>query len=110
MLAGSGHIAGVVNPPSKGKYQYWTGGKAGTGTLEAWLKTATEHPGSWWPDWFAWIKQHESTEGAGARARRRQAQADRARARALCASAQLSVDWSVSRTDTRLAEFLGGLR
>jgi polyhydroxyalkanoate synthase len=62
VLAGSGHIAGVVNPPAKAKYQYWTGGKAGTGTLEAWLKTATEHPGSWWPDWFAWIKQQDPTE------------------------------------------------
>jgi polyhydroxyalkanoate synthase subunit PhaC len=62
VLAGSGHIAGVVNPPAKAKYQYWTGGKAGTGTLEAWLKTATEHPGSWWPDWFAWIKQQDATE------------------------------------------------
>ena len=40
VLSGSGHIAGVVNPPGKGKYQYWTGGKAGTGTLEAWLKKA----------------------------------------------------------------------
>jgi polyhydroxyalkanoate synthase len=62
VLAGSGHIAGVVNPPAKAKYQYWTGGKAGTGTLEAWLKTATEHAGSWWPDWFAWIKQQDATE------------------------------------------------
>jgi polyhydroxyalkanoate synthase len=62
VLAGSGHIAGVVNPPAKGKYQYWTGGEAGTGTLETWLKTATEHPGSWWPDWFAWIKQQDPTE------------------------------------------------
>ena len=56
VLSGSGHIAGVVNPPSKGKYQYWTGGKAGAGTLEAWLKNAAEHPGSWWPDWIKWIK------------------------------------------------------
>jgi len=56
VLSGSGHIAGVVNPPSKGKYQYWTGGKAGAGTLDAWLKNAAEHPGSWWPDWIKWIK------------------------------------------------------
>jgi polyhydroxyalkanoate synthase len=47
VLSGSGHIAGVVNPPSKGKYQYWTGGKAGAGSLEAWIKKAKEHPGSW---------------------------------------------------------------
>jgi polyhydroxyalkanoate synthase len=58
VLSGSGHIAGVVNPPSKAKYQYWTGGKAGTGSLEAWLKKAKEHPGSWWPNWIEWIKSH----------------------------------------------------
>jgi polyhydroxyalkanoate synthase len=62
VLAGSGHIAGVVNPPGKGKYQYWIGGKAGTGSLENWLKNATEHPGSWWPHWFEWIKAQDATE------------------------------------------------
>ncbi len=54
VLAGSGHIAGVVNPPDKKKYQYWTGG-AGQ-DVETWLKSATENPGSWWPHWFAWIE------------------------------------------------------
>jgi polyhydroxyalkanoate synthase len=58
VLSGSGHIAGVVNPPSKGKYQYWTGGKAGAGSLDVWLKKAKEHPGSWWPNWIEWIKSH----------------------------------------------------
>jgi polyhydroxyalkanoate synthase len=62
VLAGSGHIAGVVNPPGKAKYQYWTGGKAGSGTLEAWLQKAQEHPGSWWPDWLAWLKAHDDRE------------------------------------------------
>jgi len=64
VLSGSGHIAGVVNPPNpnKVKYQYWTGGKAGTGTIESWLKKATEHPGSWWPDWVEWIKSHGADE------------------------------------------------
>ena len=62
VLSGSGHIAGVINPPNKNKYQYWTGGKAGTGSLEAWLKKATEHPGSWWPDWIEWIKSHDAGE------------------------------------------------
>jgi polyhydroxyalkanoate synthase len=62
VLSGSGHIAGVVNPPSKGKYQYWTGRKPGKGSLEAWLKTAKEHPGSWWPDWFQWIRSHGEEE------------------------------------------------
>ena len=55
VLAGSGHIAGVVNPPAKPKYQYWTG-DAPVGNLERWLTTATEHAGSWWPDWVEWIK------------------------------------------------------
>ena len=64
VLSGSGHIAGVVNPPTKMKYQYWTGGKAGTGTLDAWLTKATEHPGSWWPDWIGWIKQQDDTQVA----------------------------------------------
>jgi len=62
VLSGSGHIAGVVNPPGKANYQYWTGGKAGTGSLEAWLKKAKEHPGSWWPDWVEWIKSHGAHE------------------------------------------------
>jgi polyhydroxyalkanoate synthase len=62
VLSGSGHIAGVVNPPAKGKYQYWTGGKAGVGTLEDWLKKAKENPGSWWPDWLEWIKSHGADE------------------------------------------------
>jgi polyhydroxyalkanoate synthase subunit PhaC len=58
VLSGSGHIAGVVNPPAKGKYQYWTGGKPGKGSLESWIEKATEHPGSWWPDWIDWIRGH----------------------------------------------------
>ena len=54
VVAGSGHIAGVVNPPDANKYQYWTNDK-GAPTIEEWLKGATEHPGSWWPDWIKWI-------------------------------------------------------
>ena len=56
VLSGSGHIAGVVNPVAKGKYQYWTGPKPTGADVDAWLKKATEHPGSWWPDWLDWIK------------------------------------------------------
>jgi polyhydroxyalkanoate synthase len=56
VLAGSGHIAGVVNPPSKPKYQYWTGGKV-QGTLEEWIAKAEEHPGTWWPYWFSWVEK-----------------------------------------------------
>ncbi len=55
VMAGSGHIAGVINPPGKVKYQYWTGGKP-EGVFEDWVKGATEHPGSWWPHWLDWIK------------------------------------------------------
>ena len=58
VLSGSGHIAGVVNPPGKNKYQYWTGGAA-EGDLNDWIAKAEEHAGSWWPDWFAWIEQRE---------------------------------------------------
>jgi polyhydroxyalkanoate synthase subunit PhaC len=55
VLAGSGHIAGVVNPPAKGKYQFWTG-DAAKGEFSDWLANATETPGSWWPHWVAWLK------------------------------------------------------
>lgn len=60
VMAGSGHIAGVVNPPAKRKYQYWTGAPADS--LEAWIETATETPGSWWPDWAAWLKDISGEE------------------------------------------------
>ncbi len=59
VLSGSGHIAGVINHPSRGKYQYWTGGPA-VGSLEAWIDKAEEHPGSWWPDWQAWIEEQDA--------------------------------------------------
>ena len=56
VLAGSGHIAGVINPPGpKMRYQYWTGDPP-TGSLESWLEKTQQHPGSWWPDWQAWIE------------------------------------------------------
>ena len=54
VLGGSGHIAGIINPPAKGKYQYLTGGPV-RGTLEAWSAKATETKGSWWPHWLQWI-------------------------------------------------------
>ncbi|MGH6985744.1 MAG: class I poly(R)-hydroxyalkanoic acid synthase [Caulobacteraceae bacterium] len=54
-LAGSGHIAGVVNPPSSGKYQHWTN-EALPPTLKEWLASAIEHPGSWWPHWVGWLE------------------------------------------------------
>ncbi|MGO8800425.1 MAG: class I poly(R)-hydroxyalkanoic acid synthase [Roseiarcus sp.] len=54
VMAGSGHIAGVINPPAQRKYQYWSGGPPSV-AFEAWVKAATENPGSWWPDWAAWL-------------------------------------------------------
>jgi polyhydroxyalkanoate synthase len=55
VLAGSGHIAGVVNPPAAGKYQYWTSEEP-VSTLQEFIAHATEHAGSWWPDWIQWLK------------------------------------------------------
>ena len=56
VVAGSGHIAGVINPhdPDRVKYQYWTN-KNSADTLEEWLDGAKEHPGSWWPNWKSWL-------------------------------------------------------
>jgi polyhydroxyalkanoate synthase subunit PhaC len=54
VVSGSGHIAGVVNPPSMSKYQYWTNA-AGAATVEEWLSGANETAGSWWPHWKEWI-------------------------------------------------------
>ncbi len=54
IVAGSGHIAGVVNPPAAKKYQYWTNEKLPP-TLEEWQAGASEHKGSWWPDWDEWL-------------------------------------------------------
>ena len=59
LLAGSGHIAGVVNPPSANKYQYWTGDSTAA-SLKDFVDGATEHPGSWWPHWLDWLKQQDS--------------------------------------------------
>ena len=58
VATGSGHIAGVVNPPTRHRYQYWTDGPP-VGELETWLEAAEEHPGSWWPDWQAWSEAQD---------------------------------------------------
>jgi poly[(R)-3-hydroxyalkanoate] polymerase subunit PhaC len=66
VLSGSGHIAGVINPPAKNKYQYWTGAAPKGDNFEKWLDKARKHPGSWWPHWQKWI---ESLDGQRAKAR-----------------------------------------
>lgn len=61
VLGASGHIAGVVNPPSKKRRSHWVGKSDGTvmpGDPNIWLKDATEQPGSWWPDWEQWLAAH----------------------------------------------------
>lgn len=62
VLGASGHIAGVVNPPAKKRRSYWTlpadAATAFPADPEAWLAGATEHPGSWWPDWHDWLAVH----------------------------------------------------
>ncbi len=57
VLAASGHIAGVVNPPSANKYGYWVGSKAPKNP-EAWLKSAEYAAGSWWPEYQKWVTRH----------------------------------------------------
>lgn len=58
VLAGSGHIAGVVNPPAANKYGYWIN-EGGAESLDAFIAGATENKGSWWPDWLRWIEGHD---------------------------------------------------
>jgi polyhydroxyalkanoate synthase len=67
VLAGSGHIAGVVNPPAAGKYQYWIGGP--TDSLGAFIAGAEERPGSWWTDWIGWLREQgpDTVEASGKR-------------------------------------------
>jgi len=55
-MAGSGHIAGVINPPAAHKYQHWTNA-ALPATADEWIAKAEEHPGSWWPHWGAWLAE-----------------------------------------------------
>jgi polyhydroxyalkanoate synthase len=67
VLTGSGHIAGIVNPPAQQKYKYWTGPKPTGADVDKWLAKAKEHPGSWWPDWLTWLKRQGGNERVPAR-------------------------------------------
>jgi polyhydroxyalkanoate synthase len=57
VLAGSGHIAGVVNPPNARKYNHWIN-EDQPDDLDEWIANAESHPGSWWDDWDAWLSQY----------------------------------------------------
>ena len=56
VLGGSGHIAGIINPPAANKYGYWTNDSL-PADPDDWLVSATQHAGSWWPDWTSWAAQ-----------------------------------------------------
>src|SRR4029077_5835306 len=58
---GSGHIAGIVNPPAAKKYHYWVNDEL-PATPDAWFAGASQIPGSWWEDWQAWMEQQNAGE------------------------------------------------
>jgi polyhydroxyalkanoate synthase len=61
ILAGSGHIAGIIAPPAKSRYPHWTDGPP-EGEIEDWIERAEEHAGSWWPDWQEWVVSHDKRQ------------------------------------------------
>ncbi len=61
VLSGSGHIAGVINPPYKEKYGYWTNDTVNADP-DRWFEDAEHHPGSWWPHWKTWIQTYEGEQ------------------------------------------------
>ena len=65
VMGASGHIAGVINPPASGKRSHWLSKNSEyPATLNEWVETATEKTGSWWPDWYAWLKKHAGQQVA----------------------------------------------
>ena len=66
ILGASGHIAGVINPASKNKRSYWTNDEPAD-NAQAWFEAATEHPGSWWPEWSAFLAEHAGKQVAAPR-------------------------------------------
>ncbi|MEO0699914.1 MAG: class I poly(R)-hydroxyalkanoic acid synthase, partial [Pseudomonadota bacterium] len=75
LLAGSGHIAGVVNPPAAKKYQYWLGDSKAA-SLDEYIEGATEHPGSWWPHWLEWLTTQDDTKAPASGKRKPGGRAD----------------------------------
>jgi polyhydroxyalkanoate synthase len=67
ILGGSGHNAGVINPPATNKHGFWTNDRQ-PAEAEQWLATATRHEGSWWPTWTQWLTGHGSKKSVPARA------------------------------------------
>ena len=61
VLSGSGHIAGMINPPAANKYGYWTNDEL-AGDADAWFDGAKQHEGSWWPDWRKWVGAYVGRE------------------------------------------------
>jgi polyhydroxyalkanoate synthase len=61
VLGGSGHIAGIINPPTRNKYEYWVNDKL-CDTPEEWLEGSQNHKGSWWPHWENWLNSSEEAE------------------------------------------------
>ena len=70
VLGASGHIAGVINPPAKGKRSHWVGapGAGEAADAQAWLDAAQEVPGSWWPHWDHWLAGHAGAKVAAPKA------------------------------------------
>jgi len=66
VLGGSGHIAGVINPPAADKYNYWTNDDI-SDKSEDWFAGATSHQGSWWPDWQDWVSKQGGSKQVPAR-------------------------------------------
>ena len=59
VLAASGHVAGVINPPARNKRSHWLNDNVDS-DANGWLEASQEQPGSWWPDWDAWMKRHST--------------------------------------------------
>ena len=66
VLGGSGHNAGVINPPANNKHGFWTNADQ-PGEARRWLESATRHEGSWWPWWTAWLHRNGSGKTVAAR-------------------------------------------